>query len=405
MTPGAVDTAVDLTVIDVHAITTPVRLGIVGPDGGARVRAATLARDWSRCTDLPAGEAPRPLLQVTPDDGVRPEVQDYLLTTQVTALAVERAAGKLLMLHACGLSDPHGRVLALVGPSGAGKSTAAATLGRALGYVTDEVVAIDDGGAVVAFPRPVALDDELGSGAKRQFGPDSLNLLPCAPELSIGRLVLLDRRPDHVGDPRLTPVPMAEALLELVPQTSALSALEGPLQRLGRLVDLCGGVFRLTFRDITDAEGVLLDLLATAGRTAGQWSVPDDVVMDDDDVTWALLDGRVRRRPAADVIETDGELVVLAGSVPVRLSGIGRTVWELAGAALSLDVLVRGVEAAHGHHPEARALVVRAVGELCDARVLGHGRPKTLRALSVERPPVRHDPARVACCEAADPRV
>jgi hypothetical protein len=401
MGPGAVDAAVDQTIIDVGAVLAAVRLEITAAPGKAESRAGVLARDWSRCLTTLAEGASLPSLRVEPDPGVRPEVQDYLLTTQVTSLAIEQAAGTRLMLHACGLSDEQGLVLALVGPSGAGKSTAAAVLGRSFGYVTDEVVVIDDDGVIAPFPRPVALDDEA-LGSKRQIGPDSLGLVRCAPDLRIGRVVLLDRRADHVGAPQLTPVPLADALLELIPQTSALRALDGPLQHLGRLADACGGIFRLTFREIADAEGALRTLLATAEPSERSWSAPRDVVTDEADVEWAMLDGRVRRAPVADCVEADGDLVLLAGSIPVRLSGIGRTVWELAASAPHLRALVHGVEAVHGHHPEAAGLVGTAVTELCAAGVLGFGRPRTLGSLRTERPRIGLAVTGTSCCGATD---
>lgn len=400
MAPTVVDEAVDRTIVDVRAISTAVRLEVEGlaESGAGR---SSLVRDWSRCLSSPGAGGPSATLRSAPDPGVSREIQDYLLTTQVTSLAIERAAGTRLMLHACGLSDESGRVLALVGPSGTGKSTAALTLGRSLGYVTDEVVAVDDDGKVAPFPRPVAVDE--GAGTKRQAGPDGLGLLECPDDLGIGRLVLLDRRPDHAGPPQLMPVPLADALVELIPQTSALCALSKPLQRLGGLVDTCGGVFRLTYREIADTAPVLRKLLTSSDRAEHAWSAPGQVVVDADEIEWALLDGRVRRAPVTDSIEIDDETLVLVGGVPVRVSGIGRTVWELAGSAPTLDELVRRVVAIHGPHPEAAELVTRAVDSMCEAKVLGFGRPRTVQELRMPRPLVRlSNPT--ACCGAPDPR-
>lgn len=402
MAPTMVDEAVDRTLVDLRAISTAVRLEIEGT-GSSGAGQSRVARDWSRCLSSSVEGGPATTLRLAPDPDVSPVIQDYLLTTQVTAAAIEHAAGTHLMLHACGLSDDDGRVLALVAPSGTGKSTAALTLGRSMGYVTDEVVAIDGDGHVAPFPRPVAIED-AGTGTKRQSGPDRLGLLVCPDELRIGRLVLLDRRPAHEGPPTLTQVPLAEALLELIPQTSALGALDTPLQRLGRLVDRCGGVFRLTYREIADGEPALRELLTASSRAEASWSVPDDLPVDADAVVWALLDGRVRRAPVTDAVEIDGELLALVDGVPVRVSGIGRTVWDLAGSAPTLDELERRVVAIHGPHPEAAELVARAVGSMCQARILGLGRPRTVEELSTRPRPVTRRSNPSACCGAPDPR-
>ena len=45
-------------------------------------------------------------------------------------------------LHAAGLTDDRGRVLALVAASGTGKTTAARILGRHLGYLSDETISV-----------------------------------------------------------------------------------------------------------------------------------------------------------------------------------------------------------------------------------------------------------------------
>ena len=76
---------------------------------------------------------------------------DYVLTTQVTVAGLQATAGVRLNLHAGGLADDRGRVLALVGPSGTGKTTATRTLAGRLGYLSDETVSMDAGGRV--FPH------------------------------------------------------------------------------------------------------------------------------------------------------------------------------------------------------------------------------------------------------------
>ena len=100
---------------------------------------------------------------------------------QVTACALEGAAGSLLLVHACGLSDESGGVIALVGKSGAGKTTAAVALGRHLGYVSDEAVAVQAEGSVIAFERPLCVMGPGDTLAKSPVSPMSSGSSDAAP--------------------------------------------------------------------------------------------------------------------------------------------------------------------------------------------------------------------------------
>ena len=61
------------------------------------------------------------------------------------------------MLHACGVADPEGAVIALVAKSGTGKTTASSQLARTFGYITDETVAIRADGTLCRIPSPCQL--------------------------------------------------------------------------------------------------------------------------------------------------------------------------------------------------------------------------------------------------------
>ena len=67
------------------------------------------------------------------------------------------------MLHAAGIADADGLVVALVGPSGMGKTTASSYLARhGFGYVTDETVSIGPGGR-----RPAVWSAALAPSTRR----------------------------------------------------------------------------------------------------------------------------------------------------------------------------------------------------------------------------------------------
>jgi serine kinase of HPr protein (carbohydrate metabolism regulator) len=97
--------------------------------------------------------------------GATPRVDGTTLPevlTELTALAV--AKSPLLCIHAGVVSSPRGLIV-IPAPSGTGKTTLVAALVQAgLGYVSDEVLAIDRrSGSVLAFPRPLALGADVMS--------------------------------------------------------------------------------------------------------------------------------------------------------------------------------------------------------------------------------------------------
>ena len=103
------------------------------------------------------------------------------VTSEVTIAAILERAGELTMLHACGVADPEGGVIALVAKSGTGKTTASSQLARTFGYITDETVAIRADGTIVPYPKPLSVKQATTGAAKLQVGPDELGL-KVAPE-------------------------------------------------------------------------------------------------------------------------------------------------------------------------------------------------------------------------------
>ena len=306
-----------------------------------------------------------------------------LTAGELTLAAIEGLGGQEVVLHAAGVSDGRGQVLALIGAPGAGKTTAAVALCQAgFGYVTDEAVAVDDEGSVRLFARPLAIAEDGPESPKVQVSPDDLGLRRCAPALTLAGIVVLDRRSDALGAPTLEPCGGIDALLSLIPQASSLPAFEHPLGELSSMVEGTVGVHVLRYDEILDAAHLLADLLDGAASPLETDLQPATQA---GDLAWGLMDDRVRRAPFVDAVLSEDEALLLIGDVPVRVSGIGLTIWDALDRPLRIDELTTQVTDVHGPHPEARRLVEDAVSSLTEAKVLGFARPERIGAFRAAR--------------------
>lgn len=262
-----------------------------------------------------------------------------LAIAEVTLRAIEAAQGSLLMLHACALADPTGAAIVLVGPSGRGKTTAAATLGRSYGYLTDETTGITPDGRILPYEKPLLLRTAEGM-PKRPFSPDELGLLPAPADPRLAALVILDRDPYLIGPAHLERLDLADAIPLLVPETSALPALENGVPILARLAAGIGGVHRARYRDAEQLVPITAGLLAAPPAPDESWREVED-------------------RNAV----TDGQRVVVlaAGTVHV-LDGIAATIWQHP--HLRGDALTAAVTAQHGHADDAPDRVCDAAASL-----------------------------------------
>ncbi|PWJ23996.1 hypothetical protein ATK17_0079 [Branchiibius hedensis] len=343
---------------------------------------AALRLQWARCAPdeqelTPVADRPRvPLSDI--DDPVR---RDYALSSSVTFSAIRQAAGSGVMLHACGVATDSGDVAVLVAASGTGKTTAAARLcAREFGYVTDETVLVRGDLSVVPYPKPLSVVLEADDPHhKQQYGPDELHLRIPPPRLTARALLLLDRvdrdnrdaePADPDAAPALEPVGLIDAMMTLIPHTSSLTALDRPLTALAQLISDLGGVQTLRYREI-DETG---DLIRRALRAGGNSATEFTSVSRSAGAPPADSDGRVQRAPFDDAIVADDEVLLLAGSVPLRLSALGATIWLAAAGPVSDHELVDICQSVHGEHPDAADLVHSAISELLGvgALVVGH---------------------------------
>ncbi|RDV09482.1 hypothetical protein DXK94_13325 [Arthrobacter sp. RT-1] len=289
------------------------------------------------------------------------------LTSRLTVMAILANAGELTMLHACGVADPDtGAVVALVAKSGTGKTTASAVLAQAYGYVTDETVAIDWDRSVVPYPKPLSVKQGPGL-PKRQTGPDDLGLQPAPAKPFIQSIVLLNRvQGNDPLDPVLERVPLADAVLALISDSSSQGEIETPLQSLCHLIESVGGVWQVTYSEAADLPAVLQPLFGVQPATDCRW----DAQAVEEGRSDAIPDGAIRRAAAKDAVAIGGDLLVMLEDELLRLSGIGPAIWEASVTPLRPEQLAEEVGKVHGKPEGYRAGVEQAVEQLIAKSIL-----------------------------------
>lgn len=238
----------------IHLLALGVPIAVTFDDAPLGTRDA-FAHAWSRALSEPTDDAVVVAAPAAADVGAAM----HQLAGTVTLAAIEAAAGSLWMLHAAGLADPAtGGAVALVAPSGTGKSTAARTLGRALGYLSDETVGITPEGRLLPHAKPLSII-RAGSSLKDQVSPDDAGLVAAPDDASLRAVVLLAR--DGSSTPWLEPLRTAAALPVLAEQTSYLTRLPKPLSFVAEILAGTSGVQRLHYRDIGDAVDLVRELV------------------------------------------------------------------------------------------------------------------------------------------------
>jgi hypothetical protein len=341
--------------IDAFGIT----VAVVAPDDECRAR---WAAQWARCLVADA----EPAVTIDAAEAVRadePDVTDYSLTTRVTTAALEQVGSSRLSLHAAGLTDDLGRVLALVAASGTGKTTAARTLGRHLGYLSDETVSVGADLDVRSYQKPLSIVvDADVPFRKRQHPPEELGLREPVLPARLTRLVGLSR---GGPEPGLRPISMSEAVTLLVPQTSYVTGFAAPVLEITRLVHRVGGMWELGYAEIGDHLDALQGLLDAPDQ-------PDEV--------WQHLPplapptqgpaGSLARMPWSDAVAFDDAVVVLYDALTYRLDHLAGTLWLTLDAPRTTTELAQAAVDVHGPHPDADRLVSGALDVLVEAALV-----------------------------------
>ena len=228
----------------------------------ADLLASRLRDAWSRCLVEPKRETTDDLRTGPPVEAHLDRQADLAHQLMVTTQSVTRALitaniGRLLMLHAGAVSHPTtGATLVYVAPGGTGKTTLSRLLGQRFGYVTDETVGIDEGLNILPYPKPLSIRPPEG-GTKDEVSPDRLGLSAVAAAPHATRVILLSRQASHGSAPEIEELTLMDSVFALVDQTSSLTELERPLQRLGDLIERCGPVLRVHYTEAANVSEVL----------------------------------------------------------------------------------------------------------------------------------------------------
>jgi hypothetical protein len=247
--------------------------------------------------------------------------------------------------------------------------------------VTDETLAVRRDGSVVAYPKPLS----IGSTPRvKVTEPASTLGLRGAPtdNLRLAAIVLLDRR-EGLEQPFVESVPIIEALSELVPQTSYLSALESPLRTLLEMILATGGVRRVVYSEASSLAPLIDEVLRAVDEDSPVLTDVAKMSQRDCDCYSGILEPRPDlspvERPGAywrgtylDALMVDDSLVVfLAGRVLV-LSGVGPILWFAADGLTEEEL--RGIALRQLPEPPAgidvAAVISDALHDLTDRSIL-----------------------------------
>lgn len=308
-----------------------------------------------------------------------------MLTSEVTLGAIDGLKGEAVMLHAAAVALDDGRVVGFVGPSGRGKTTAAQALGSTYTYVTDETLAIRPGGDVVAYPKPLSFGRRPDHKAHQSASELGLRAAP-RDGLRLGALVLLDRRPG-IDRPYIESVSVAEALPQLIPETSFLASLENPLSTLAEVVLSTGGVRRVVYTEAETLPPLVEEILGTvderkpsltsvAAQSQRDCDCFKGIVPDSHPVAETVIESdapdRYRRTNHADALLVDDGLLVLRPHEVTVLEGVGPVIWLAADDATERDLVDAAIRqlSEPPENVDATEVVGAALQQLVDARLL-----------------------------------
>lgn len=301
------------------------------------------------------------------------------LTSRITLAMIEQLVGRGVMLHAAVIGDPESkRAVALVGVSGSGKTTASRFLGSKFAYLTDETAIISDEGVVSPYPKPLSVIVDPNAPKDQQNPVDlGLNVVD-RDDLSyeLSRIVFISRD-ESASEPYFERVPLHEALVFLSEQSSGLARHPEGVVSLAKLVERCGGVWRLVYSEVEDTLPLVQDLL-----NGGELPNADEVeslekYTVEDHLPGVFLNGTiaVSRMPGTSGVRVgeDGPFLLLCDTELNELSDFAAECWLQAEGDISYDDLfARLAEIFEGLPAEAydENLSALAAGSMLWVRVI-----------------------------------
>ncbi|MEO6510263.1 MAG: hypothetical protein ABIO16_04670 [Nocardioides sp.] len=346
----------------------PVLLDLLGRrvrvDAGGHPATAQVEALWSRCRPSTTEDTAPPTGMGEPPTVITLQRSDRPMSPQTSAdvrdrlrdVAREAADGTLLLLRAAAVATPGGAVLGLVAESPELRASVAAELSRrGFGYVTDELLALDEAFGVVPFPEPLGFEQE-GEDPTVLAGPDALGLRPCADVLRLAAMVVVEHdpgrsAPELVRVDRAVDVRLLEPSVVVAPSAWADTALPD-------LVDEVDGLWLLTYGEVQDVAPLLADLLVERTRPAS---------------------GPIELYVAVGLGEEVGARPPRISWHDLALDGLRRTVWESAVGGATLEGLhtAANLELGGPHHISVQ-LVAAAVRDLMGLGLLvpETGRPQ-----------------------------
>jgi hypothetical protein len=192
---------------------------------------------------------------------------DRLLTSVVAVInnaAIHRC--KNFAVHSS-VVDAKGRTIALPATTGGGKTTLAAALVRTgLSYISDEALVLDEGGRVIAYPKPMALSPWSAEAVGLHHGEHERLAVPrdLGGEFGKGGGALTDVVVSQHGHDAasLEPIPRSETVPALL--THSFNHYKNP-ERAFRIVTKVAReaqAWRLTYGDPMEAAALIAQEIA-----------------------------------------------------------------------------------------------------------------------------------------------
>lgn len=294
----------------------------------------------------------------------------YVLSGRVTREVIRSLLGQRLLLHAGAVEHQDLGTVVMVGASGAGKSTATTRLGQAGLYLTDELTILDPHSfAITPYPKPIS-KHPAGETSKTDIALAELGLVVGIGGAAPQMVVFLERDAALApGEGTARRIPLADALLRLIGQSSSLWKVPGGLAALAELITSTGGGLAVSYAEADELESILRAAPAPVQETYE--------VLDRGDGE-QLLGMASEQRGDASGLETfcaapfaqslaleDGVLVI-GERQAVHLPGLTGVVWELLRESTGLteaQLMQRLIEE-HGEHPDAARWLQDALARL-----------------------------------------